>query len=72
MIDAKDTAGALYGLWRLARGDASGLDFFNATLEGFWRSFAAAVIIAPPASDLSVFDLSQDGRTAPSVSGHCH
>ena len=38
---------ALYGAYRLARFDAGGLTFFDATVGGFWRSFFAAVIVAP-------------------------
>ncbi|MGB1875682.1 MAG: hypothetical protein ACPHGY_01985 [Rhodospirillaceae bacterium] len=47
MIDAKEVAGALYGLWRLVRWDEKALGFFNATEDGFWRSFMAAVFVAP-------------------------
>lgn len=47
MIDAKEAAGALYGLWRLVRWDDKALSFFNATEQGFWRSFAAAAFVAP-------------------------
>ena len=47
MIDAKETAGALYGLWRLVRGDDSCFDYFSDTEAGFWRSFAAAAVLAP-------------------------
>ncbi len=42
-----ETLRALYGTWRIARGDAGGLAFFNYSLQGFWRSFLAAVIIFP-------------------------
>jgi len=38
---------SIYGAWRLARLDAGGLACFNLSVEGFWRSFFAAVIIAP-------------------------
>ncbi len=47
MIDAKETAGALYGIWRIARCDENAFTFFNASEEGFWRSFTAAFILAP-------------------------
>ena len=47
MIDAKEVAGALYGLWRLVRWDDKALSFFNATESGFWRSFMAAAFVAP-------------------------
>lgn len=37
----------LYGAWRLLWLDAGGLRYFNNSLEGFWRSFYAAVLVAP-------------------------
>jgi hypothetical protein len=38
---------ALVGALRLARGDRSGLSCFVASIEGFWRSFRAAVLCYP-------------------------
>src|SRR6516164_1967634 len=38
---------ALVGALRLARGDRGGLACFNRSLDGFWRSFGAAVIGYP-------------------------
>jgi hypothetical protein len=47
MISSRDVLTALYGAFRLARFDPSGLDFFEQTETGFWRSFFAAVLVAP-------------------------
>jgi hypothetical protein len=47
MITASEVAKALYGAWRLARFDPSGLDQFDNTVEAFWRSFYAMLIAAP-------------------------
>ena len=47
IITASEVAQALYGAWRLARLDARGLDQFNNTAEGFWRSFYAMLVAAP-------------------------
>ena len=47
MPSARDILTALYGTYRLARLDASGMDYFDATPDGFWRSFFAAVLVAP-------------------------
>ncbi len=47
MITAPEVAKALYGAWRLARFDPSGLDHFDNTVEAFWRSFYAMLIAAP-------------------------
>ena len=49
MITAAQIAKSIYGAWRLARFDAGGLKFFDNSLEEFWRSFFAAVIVAPMA-----------------------
>ena len=38
---------ALTGAFRLARGDPSGVSCFVASLDGFWRSYRAAVICYP-------------------------
>jgi hypothetical protein len=38
---------ALTGCWQLARGDRGGLFCFDRSLDGFWRSFRAAVICYP-------------------------
>lgn len=48
MLTQAEIARALEGAWLLARGDARGLDRFDFTVEGFWRSFGAALIVAPP------------------------
>ena len=38
---------AVGGALRLARGDRRGLGFFDASIDGFWRSFRAALICYP-------------------------
>lgn len=45
--DRAEIYSSIYGAWRLARLDASAMRFFLLTIEGFWRSFFAAVIVAP-------------------------
>jgi hypothetical protein len=47
LIPLSELFAGLYGALRLARADASGLRYFNATLDGFWRSFWAAALVAP-------------------------
>lgn len=42
-----ESALSLYGAFRLARFDPRGMRCFNTTPSGFWRSFSAAVIVAP-------------------------
>jgi len=47
MIDLGAAAAGLTGAWRLARLDRGGMRYFDASEEGFWRSFQAAIIAAP-------------------------
>lgn len=47
MISLAEIVSGLYGAWRLLCLDDRGLGYFNNTLEGFWRSFYAAVLVAP-------------------------
>ena len=47
MISGQYVTNALYGAYRLARADTNGLSYFDNSNAGFWRSFYAAVLIAP-------------------------
>ncbi len=47
MLTAREAVASLYGAWRLARFDPGGMTFFDTSIGGFWRSFYAAVIVAP-------------------------
>jgi len=47
MPSIREIATALYGAYRLAARDPGGMAFFDASIVGFWRSFFAAVLIAP-------------------------
>lgn len=42
-----EIAGALFGVWRLVHGDPRAVVYFNTSVAGAWRSFFAAVLIAP-------------------------
>lgn len=42
-----EAAASIYGAFRLAHLDAGGMRYFNVSPQGFWRSFLAAVIVAP-------------------------
>ncbi len=44
---ADEIARHLQGAWLLARGDRRGLDWFDLSVDGFWRSFSAALLAAP-------------------------
>lgn len=47
MITAREASYGLFGAWRLAHLDPRGMDYFDKTVEGFWRSFWAAGLSAP-------------------------
>ncbi len=55
MISAREAAYALLGAGRLARMDPGGLSHFDTSVPGFWRSFYAAVVVAPVYVLLMVF-----------------
>lgn len=42
-----EIARSLQGAWRLARFDPDGMNYFDLSIEGFWRSFGAAVVVLP-------------------------
>ncbi|MCP4329899.1 MAG: hypothetical protein GY791_15845 [Alphaproteobacteria bacterium] len=47
MITSTELAQAIQGTWRLARLDPGGMALFDISVEGFWRSFWAAALVAP-------------------------
>lgn len=44
---AQEVVTALYAALRLARGDGAAMAMFDRTVDGFWRSFFAAVLALP-------------------------
>jgi hypothetical protein len=47
MITLRVIVSGLYGVFRLACLKRYGADYFDKTLQGFWRSFFAAVLTLP-------------------------
>ena len=47
MPTGADISNGLYGAWRLLLLDRSGFAYFDDTIEAFWKSFYAAIIVAP-------------------------
>lgn len=45
--DRQEIWSSIYGAFRLACFDKSGHNHFNVSVEGFWRSFFAAILVAP-------------------------
>jgi hypothetical protein len=60
MPDREEVLRGLYGAYRLAWFDPSGMTNFNLTVEGFWRSFFAAVLVAPAYAILIAMQLSAE------------
>ena len=47
---------SIYGAWRLLLLDPTGVQWFELSIEGFWRSFFAAALIAPVYAIMVVID----------------
>ena len=47
MTSIGEAARGIYGAWRLLHGDRSGLGWFDTSMTGYWRSFAAAIVALP-------------------------
>ena len=54
-----EIARAIYGAWRLAHLDPAGMNFLDRTVEGLWKSFFAAVLVAPGYLLLLLIDVSE-------------
>ena len=50
--DQQEVIRSIYGAWRLPWLDRSGMGHFNLSVDGFWRSFFAAVLVAPTGRDV--------------------
>ena len=61
MPSAREVFAALYGAWRLMRFDAGGMAWFDVSITGFWRSFFAAVLVAPGFAVLLMYNLAGRG-----------
>jgi hypothetical protein len=59
MITAREVSYGLFGAWRLAHLDPRGMEYFDTSVEGFWRSFWAAALMAPFFAILVMLQLSQ-------------
>ena len=57
MLSVQELSSSIYGAWRLARVDSAGMNWFNHSIEGFWRSFLVALLVAPLLAPALVFHL---------------
>ena len=47
MLTMRETALGVFGAWRLANFDPRGMECFDRSLTGLWRSFRVAILVAP-------------------------
>ncbi len=59
MPSYRDIVYGIYGALRLARLDAGAMSYFERTPAGFWKSFFAAVIVAPGFAIIIAYELSR-------------
>jgi hypothetical protein len=64
MLPVIEIGYALRGLWRLLQFDPSGLDYFDRSVAGFWRSFRVALLVAPLYAPLVPYKLAMVEPTA--------
>lgn len=55
----REILSAVYGAWTLFKLDPRGLEFFEDSVPAFWRSFFAAVIVAPGFAILRLIDYAE-------------
>lgn len=65
MPERPEILSSLYGAYRLARLDASGMTWFDLTVDGFWKSFFAAVLVAPGYALIVALSLQENPAPAP-------
>lgn len=58
---------SVYGAWRLARIDPGGMTFFELSIPGFWRSFFAAVVVAPAYAVLVALRFERETEFSPEL-----
>jgi hypothetical protein len=63
MISAAEVTRSLYGAWRLACRDPLGLQLFDTSIEGFWRSFYAALVALPAYAVMVGFRIADEWAT---------
>lgn len=61
MISRGEVFTALYGVWRLAHFDEDGWRGLDHSIDGIWKSFFAAVLVAPPQAVMIVMSLNASG-----------
>ena len=70
MTSSGDAAKGIYAAWRLLHGERGAVAWFDASITGFWRSFAAAIVAVPAFIALvALSTLNQEAVNWPAVAG---
>jgi hypothetical protein len=64
-LTKEEAAAGIYGAWRLACRDRGGIRLFDTSLDGFWKSFHAALFVAPGFMFLKLLSFSGLGAEFP-------
>ncbi len=67
MPDLAYVTRSVYGAWRLALLDPDGMRFFELSIPGFWRSFFAAVVVAPAFAVLVALRVEHETEVGPDL-----
>lgn len=65
MLSLRELIVAMYGAWRILRLDAAAVGWFENTPRAFWRSFYAAVLVAPFYLAMTALDIAIGEPAAP-------
>ncbi|MHA1567435.1 MAG: hypothetical protein ACTSX7_19160 [Alphaproteobacteria bacterium] len=57
MITMRELAYALFGVWRLLHLDKNGLQYLDDSIDGYWKSFAAALVVLPGFAIMQLLEL---------------
>jgi hypothetical protein len=66
-ITAREISDSLFGAWRLAHLDPRGMQYFDTSINGFWRSFWAAAVMVPPYALIVILRLMERQATSSSL-----
>lgn len=69
MISLRDLSAGVYGAWRLAWADPSGVAHFDDSERGFWLSFWAAALAAPAYALVVAINLASPDGIGPQIDG---
>ena len=62
-----DVTKALFGIWLIVKNRAGADKFFDISVEGFWRSFVAAILVLPANIIITALGILAAGEVSYSV-----